>query len=337
MNAEITSVTVAAALRERISRGDLRPGTRLPTQQDLSAEFGVNRTVVRHALGTLKADGLISMGRGAPATVAVPAPSSPVSAGSPQPAAVLLTARLQAAFRAEHITVDCFSLTTETLNNALMQALHGINTQEFAPRSITVRVLLPSNGAHLALPRLVSDPGDDRPLDRLRGITHTWTDALRASVESLRVRHAVPDVTLDIRSVAVTPLHKLYLLNRTESLILRRIPEKQAGVSIGASSLSHCARVTHRITQIRYEDADFNTPRPTRIMRELLHGRLQLPGQRLRSEPHEVNFHMLRLKCGTHSRSQLVDVLHNGHPSDFTRRVGSRNRIKENEGDKSCE
>lgn len=212
-------MTVAAALRERISRGDLRPGTRLPTQQDLSAEFGVNRTVVRHALGTLKADGLISMGRGAPATVALPAPTSPVSAGSPQPAAVLLTDRLQAAFRAEHITVDCFSLTTETLNNALMQALHGINTQEFAPRSITVRVLLPSNGAHLALPRLVSDPADDRPLDRLRGITHTWTDALRASVESLRVRHAVPDVTLDIRSVAVTPLHKLYLLNRTESLM----------------------------------------------------------------------------------------------------------------------
>ena len=50
-------------LLRRLAR-DLMPGDRLPTENALSAEFGVARETVREALSGLEQDGLI----GAPAT-----------------------------------------------------------------------------------------------------------------------------------------------------------------------------------------------------------------------------------------------------------------------------
>lgn len=208
---------IAAVLRRRISDGELRPGTRLPTQQRLEAEFGVNRTVVRQALEMLKNEGLVAMGRGAPATVSAPEQRHRDPEG-PAPAGVLLTDRLYAAFQAEHVTIDAFSLTTETLNRALSPALNAVVTHQLAPRSVTVRVMLPGPDARLALPRLVADPEDVRPLDRLHKLTTTFVGVLRANLDSLLV-HDTVRTSLEIRSVPVTPLHKLYLLNGTESLL----------------------------------------------------------------------------------------------------------------------
>jgi DNA-binding transcriptional regulator YhcF (GntR family) len=214
---EITPVTVAARLRERIEAGALGPGDRLPTQQDLSAEFGVNRTVVRHALGALREEGLVSMGRGAPATVtdhsSQPAPPAPRAAG------VLLPDRIRAAFRAEHVTIDTFSLTTETLQNALSGVYQAVRAGELSPRSVTLRVLVPSDEARLALPRPVTDPADERPLQRLHAIMRTCHDTLLMGLDSLRVRGTGPETSVEFRSVRVTPLHKLYVLNGTEALI----------------------------------------------------------------------------------------------------------------------
>lgn len=215
VNAEITAVSLAAALRARISNGVLAPGSRLPTQQDLSAEFGVNRTVVRQALSTLKAEGLVTMGRGAPATVTEPVAPPP----APQAAGVLLPDRLHEAFRAEHVTIDTFSLTTETLHDALSYVYQGVRAGELTPGSVTVRVLVPAADARLALPRLVADPGDERPMRRLHDIMRTCHDTLQMGLASLRVRGLVPEVSLEFRHVPVTPLHKLYVLNGTEALI----------------------------------------------------------------------------------------------------------------------
>lgn len=68
-------------LRRQMSRGELRPGQMLPTEQELCRLFSISRTPVRRALGRLAADGLIvrTPGRGteiaATATVATePAP-----------------------------------------------------------------------------------------------------------------------------------------------------------------------------------------------------------------------------------------------------------------------
>lgn len=60
-------VQVARDLRERIERGELRPGDQLPTERELMARYGVSRTVVREAVSSLRASGQLStqQGRGA--------------------------------------------------------------------------------------------------------------------------------------------------------------------------------------------------------------------------------------------------------------------------------
>jgi GntR family transcriptional regulator, phosphonate transport system regulatory protein len=57
-------IAIAGTLRGEIADGRYRPGTKLPTESELSARFGVNRHTVRHALAALEADGLTHSRRG---------------------------------------------------------------------------------------------------------------------------------------------------------------------------------------------------------------------------------------------------------------------------------
>ena len=69
-------VRAAALLRDRVARGELRPGDRLPGVHALARELGVgSRTMVR-ALDELRAEGLVvgGLGRGRHATVASTVP-----------------------------------------------------------------------------------------------------------------------------------------------------------------------------------------------------------------------------------------------------------------------
>jgi DNA-binding FadR family transcriptional regulator len=56
---------LAAHLRQRIIRGELKEGDRLPKEQQLIEQFGVSRSTFREAFVLLAADGLISVSRGA--------------------------------------------------------------------------------------------------------------------------------------------------------------------------------------------------------------------------------------------------------------------------------
>jgi GntR family transcriptional repressor for pyruvate dehydrogenase complex len=64
---------VIARLSTDIRGGRLAPGARLPTEQALTTELGVSRTVVREAVAALRADGLVVTRRGSGAFVADPA------------------------------------------------------------------------------------------------------------------------------------------------------------------------------------------------------------------------------------------------------------------------
>jgi GntR family transcriptional regulator, uxu operon transcriptional repressor len=57
---------LAEAILERCGGHDAGPGTKLPTERRLAVELGVTRTMVRHALAALEAEGRISreVGRG---------------------------------------------------------------------------------------------------------------------------------------------------------------------------------------------------------------------------------------------------------------------------------
>ncbi|QSY97169.1 FadR family transcriptional regulator (plasmid) [Rhizobium bangladeshense] len=55
---------LADTLMAQIESGDLKPGQRLPTEQAIMAATGVSRTIVREALATLRAKGLITTHQG---------------------------------------------------------------------------------------------------------------------------------------------------------------------------------------------------------------------------------------------------------------------------------
>ena len=60
------------ALRERIKRGDLKPGDQIPGEPELCDLFAVSRTVVRQALGELTSAGLLVRRKGKGTFVAEP-------------------------------------------------------------------------------------------------------------------------------------------------------------------------------------------------------------------------------------------------------------------------
>ena len=51
---ETLTSQLVKALTERIRAGELKPGDRLPTEQELIEEFKVSRTVVREAISSLQ-------------------------------------------------------------------------------------------------------------------------------------------------------------------------------------------------------------------------------------------------------------------------------------------
>ena len=62
-------VRISAELRDRILSGDLAPGSPLPSEAQLTAEFGTSRGTIRAALATLRSAGLIRGGQGKPPVV----------------------------------------------------------------------------------------------------------------------------------------------------------------------------------------------------------------------------------------------------------------------------
>src|ERR1700742_2747521 len=58
---------VASSISREIAQGRLKPGDKLPTEQELSQTFGVSRNVVREAISRLRSEGRVwsQQGRGA--------------------------------------------------------------------------------------------------------------------------------------------------------------------------------------------------------------------------------------------------------------------------------
>lgn len=55
---------VAASISTALENGQLKPGDKLPSENELSERFGVARTVVREAISLLKYDGVVDSRRG---------------------------------------------------------------------------------------------------------------------------------------------------------------------------------------------------------------------------------------------------------------------------------
>jgi DNA-binding transcriptional regulator YhcF (GntR family) len=203
---------IAEALRGQIADGVFPVGGRIPAQAALEERFGVSRPTVQRALQELRKDGYIDNRRGRAAEVLGRDPSP--RAREPERAFEALTTHVAAAFEERAITIDAYSLTTETLGGALAQPIQATMTGDLNPASIRVRLLLPAQDVILALPRMVADPDDDRPLRRLRQLVRAHAVALRSTFT--RLADVRPDIenSIEFRTVPVTPMQKLYLLNK---------------------------------------------------------------------------------------------------------------------------
>ncbi|MEU6736248.1 winged helix-turn-helix domain-containing protein [Streptomyces physcomitrii] len=238
---------IADALRARIREGTLRPGDRLPTQAGLASEFGVERGTVRQALRALQEEGLLAhVSKGSPPRVA----EQRRETGEPQPTMVSLAPRLTDAFSSPQVRIDALSLTAQSLMMALGEPVRLIHEGRIRPRSVEVRILLPSRNIDLAFPVSVehgrAEPAQDPVHDRWLLQRNAQGQVLRHNLRALRTSHGV-DVSVTFRALPFTPPVKLYLLNGSEALFaFYRVTRRQEEVdsttlemwdTLGAESL----------------------------------------------------------------------------------------------------
>ncbi|MEO3978431.1 GntR family transcriptional regulator [Streptomyces sp. CAU 1734] len=209
---------VAGILSGRIHEGQLRDGERMPTQEALAEEFGIDRRAVRQALDLLRKAGLLTAAvRGAPARIALPRPPGP-DGTEPQQTDAGLGPRLLAAFRERDVRLDAICLTAESLNLALAEPLRLMRTGRLAPRTVRVRLLLPSRDLELAFPRPAGDSVDEsRVHEHWLSLRNSHGRVLGAGLRALRTTRGI-DVEVTLRALPFTPPVKLYLLNGSAAL-----------------------------------------------------------------------------------------------------------------------
>jgi hypothetical protein len=122
------------------------------------------------------------------------------------------------AFERPEVTLDVFTLTSESLDMHIRLQAERIRDQLIEPQRIALRMLLPAESMHLPYPRVKDDADDPRLRDRLHAITKRHTDSLTEALRALQAEKRVPSVELTIRRAPLTPTFKLYLLNGNEAL-----------------------------------------------------------------------------------------------------------------------
>jgi len=159
-------------------------------------------------------------------TVAQARPLPPSRSGS---AIAALGELLTAAFTENEVTIDAVCLSGQALSIAMGRPIHAVHTGEVQPRSVSVRVLLPSRDIDLAFPSPVSYIDGEENLLHQRWLAqrNAYGQSLRSALALLRDTHDI-DVHVTFRALPFTPMAKLYLVNHTEALfsyytLVRRI------------------------------------------------------------------------------------------------------------------
>ncbi len=173
---------IARSISEAIASGQLKPGDRLPTEHDLSAQFGVARTVVREAVSLLKYDGVITPKRGVGAFVTEP--------------------NARSAFR---ISTACFEKRRQLVQ--LLELRTGVQAEASA---LAAAARSPKDlariGLHLAEMADATDEGPDYAEQRFDAETAFYRAITEASGNDYYVEFVgmiERNVTENLRSVAV--------------------------------------------------------------------------------------------------------------------------------------
>jgi GntR family transcriptional regulator/MocR family aminotransferase len=201
---------IYASLRERILKGELPRGVRLPSSRQLSAQLGVARSTVMQALEALQAEGYV-VARAASATrVAPELPEELQRQARPRIAQPAKPARLSAATRA----LIAQPSGAPRLGSSPRAFRPGVPALDLFPVGVwsrlLARVTTGTQGAFEETARLVLDPGDEAWLEEpgYLGARHAL---LAASARIVPV--PVDDRGLDVEAgVAKAPNARLVCL-----------------------------------------------------------------------------------------------------------------------------
>ncbi|MCX5200360.1 GntR family transcriptional regulator [Streptomyces sp. NBC_00237] len=205
---------VAAALRNAMSDGTYTTGSLLPTQRELAERFEVSKDTIRRVMKELASEGWIEARQGSGTRVIKVQRIHTDEEAGPG----LLRTVVREAFGAEDVTLDVFSLTAETLSGHLTEQVQRVREGEIAPRSITVRLLLPDEQMTMPYPSPKDGSGDDRLAVRMHELSSLHSQLIKTNLEGLRRERLVPEMSWEIRRVRLTPHSKLYLFNGTIAL-----------------------------------------------------------------------------------------------------------------------
>ncbi|MER6223150.1 winged helix-turn-helix domain-containing protein [Streptomyces sp900105755] len=210
---------VAEALRTRMVDGTYQLGTELPAQGRLAKEFGVSRDTVQRVVRELGNEGWIESRQGSPARVVkIQRVQSTTAKATRSRQAMMMGPLISEAFEQPEVSLDVFTLTSESLDTHIRLQAERIRAGAITPGSIVVRMLLPDPQLVLPYPVARQDEDDPRLRDRLRAITDRHTESLRTALRDLQGERFVPSVDVQVRHVRLAPAFKLYVINGTEVL-----------------------------------------------------------------------------------------------------------------------
>lgn len=143
-------------LEERIRSGKYRPGEKIPTEKQIVEIFGVSRSVVREALASLKAEGLLQSKQGIGVFVSSPLPIRPFSIQSEE---ILNTnSILQAQELRKSVEVEAAGLAALRWNDAQLEAIErACDKLEQASRHPGGDSSLEDFGVHMAIARATNN------------------------------------------------------------------------------------------------------------------------------------------------------------------------------------
>ncbi|MFF5143351.1 winged helix-turn-helix domain-containing protein [Streptomyces sp. NPDC013157] len=253
---------VSEALRTRMLDGTYQLGSELPAQGRLAKEFGVSRDTVQRVVRELGNEGWIACRQGSPARVVkTQRVQSTTARASRSRQVMVLGPLISEAFEQSQVSLDVFTLTSESLDTHIRLQAERIRAGAIAPGSIVVRLLLPDPQLDMPYPVVRQDKDDPRLRERLRAVTDRHTESLRTALRDLQTEWLVPSVDVQVRHVRLVPAFKLYVINGTEVLhglydVIERPIILDTGEEIDALDvLGLGATLTHHV-----EDADKDSP-----------------------------------------------------------------------------
>ncbi|MBL3668811.1 GntR family transcriptional regulator [Streptomyces sp. M2CJ-2] len=243
---------VADKLRGRMAGGTYPLRSFLPSQRDLAEELGVSRDTVQRALRELANEGWIEPRQGSGSRVIkTQRIQSPAAKATRLRREVTLAPFISEAFEQPDVTLDVYTLTSESLDAHIRLQAERVRGGFISPRRITLRMLLPDTTLEPPYPRVKDDRNDPRLRQRLRTMTEWYTASLQGALRDLQTEGLVPSVDVRIRHAPLIPAFKLYLFNAVEVLhgmyeVVERPVELESGEMIMALDVQGLgATLTH--------------------------------------------------------------------------------------------